>query len=83
MTEAEAKERWCPAARVVSDPAILGGAREASGFNRMRDREFTLLPQASRCIASGCMWWRWHPTMMNRKPDSGYCGAAGDARHEP
>src|SRR5262245_17964371 len=44
MTEAEAKTKWCPMSRV----RLIGPDDGARNFG-----------EASRCIASACMAWRW------------------------
>lgn len=54
-TEAEAREKWCPFARVHEQ----GSAAAAS--NRIQDGagKTTLVPVGSVCIGSTCMAWRW------------------------
>jgi hypothetical protein len=56
MTEADAKNRWCPFAR-----SLRGANRDIEGGP----------DHACRCLASGCMAWRWYGD------DLGYCGLAG------
>lgn len=78
LTEAEAKEKWCPQARVLSIGVCCNRSPGGEG-----DRN-------SYCLASGCMSWRWkdketekmvyrykedHPEMMEHY--KGYCGLAG------
>jgi hypothetical protein len=70
-SEKEARERWCPFARVfVSD------CSEPAACNRYGSGE--QFPNA-RCIGSKCMAWRWVPDPDGIKPNSGrgYCGLAG------
>ncbi len=69
MTEDEARELWCPFARVVY-PAT----DDSAGHNRVRDK--TVPSENSYCIASGCMAWRWEWS-GNLRLDTGYCGLAG------
>lgn len=72
MTETEAKTKWCPMARSPS-----------YGFVANRDSEsdsmYTSFEEASRCIGSNCMMWRWEIiTGLGRlDTDTGYCGLAG------
>ena len=65
VTEAEAKERWCPLARAVDEEIVV---------NRLKDGSPSI---AAQCVASECMAWRRahsdDPTGMER----GYCGAFG------
>ena len=64
MTEADAKQRWCPFARSeYGDHAVN---REPNGSP---DR-------GALCLASACMAWRTSPL----DPDDGYCGLAGEPR---
>lgn len=82
VTEEEAKQKWCPHHRVrhysesepVRNGPMIGTAvavNEAINGNRCR------------CIASGCMMWRWSALAMDRARtgvadvDKGYCGLAG------
>lgn len=51
-TEEEARKCWCPFARYTS---VRG-----QGINRWTDDGDTnLSPNATKCIASECMAWRW------------------------
>jgi len=59
MTEDDAKTKWCPWAR-----APLHGGVGHIAINRPERCD-------SRCIASGCMAWRW------TGQSHGYCGNAG------
>jgi hypothetical protein len=63
MTEDEAKERWCPFVRLSA--------------NRFRGEGVTE-HQATRCIASECMAWRWDLAEgeWSGKLRLGYCGLA-------
>ena len=63
MTEDEAKQRWCPMARVN---------RKIAMGNRVQFDDGTWdTAVGSRCIASGCMMWR------TTSSQHGYCGLAG------
>jgi len=90
-TEAEAKARWCPFARV--DSGYVGNGvvnrypkREEHGGYRPDGRTEMLDAQVN-CIASACMAWRWDPDQAvgEYHPDyvktaarrRGYCGLAG------
>jgi len=79
MTEAEAKQQWCPHAR------IDGEQRGDAAYNRDSDD----MP-VGHCIGSACMAWRWLPlTEQDRariraatgleilEKTHGYCGLAG------
>uniref|UniRef100_A0A6M3LSV1 Uncharacterized protein n=1 Tax=viral metagenome TaxID=1070528 RepID=A0A6M3LSV1_9ZZZZ len=65
MTEDEAKTKWCPQARVLSD---VGSYNAEYVAGRVQ-------PAAS-CIASACMAWRW-TTKHSIDGAIGYCGLAG------
>ena len=70
MTETEAREKWCPMARVAANR--LNGA-----YNRTSTDNTPHHPCVA-CIASACMAWRWKPTPSGATPpDRGYCGAFG------
>ena len=66
MTEEEAKTKWCPMARQMFN---YGGT-----FNREVDGA---APTDCRCLASGCMMWRWDGWASDRRPTDGRCGLAG------
>lgn len=83
-TESEAKEKWCPHARV----AFLGGVgnkvsvsmrkaveRDPDGLTR-GDRDYIESQiKDCNCIVSACSQWRWFDdSRQNRR---GYCGLAG------
>lgn len=62
ITEEEAKTKWCPesVARVYEAP-----------INRARDGEERYVEPYTRCLASGCMAWRWWdgPRLTNLSRD--------------
>jgi len=58
-TEEEARKKWCPKYQVAQLYNDLISNRGGFGDD-------------CRCIASGCMMWRWY-----EKDTSGYCGKAG------
>ncbi len=84
-TEEQAKELWCPAARVIDDLS------ESAASTRLRAHN-------TRCIASQCMWWRWGETWVVKETGElsqpgvtyttdeievkfgvhGFCGQAGE-----
>ena len=72
MTEAEAKKKWCPRARITA------GVHEfnpiSHGPAAITNRCDT--PTMTDCLASECMAWRWED-IARRKPIDGYCGLAG------
>lgn len=80
MTEDEARQKWCPFARVAYPESISG----CNVINRLYN---TPSPGPCRCIASGCMVWRWEirnveppegEILLPEKSDEeGYCGLAG------
>lgn len=88
VTEYEAKQRWCPFARVVvAQGRSLTAKKPLASGNRVSgplapdgaSREDMTNPEASRCIASACMAWRWDIERNRAGPeiDHGYCGLAG------
>lgn len=88
MTEDEARQKWCPFSRIADPNAMTGGNRryrQQGGGAAPAKHAFN---QATRCIASECMAWRWklvvkehHPMQLIIEPDEysetdGYCGLA-------
>ena len=71
MTEAEAKQRWCPFAmtvtRTTSANRMFGGTIDEKVEEAVREQ--------TRCLGSECMAWRW----VGEDDDyqGGYCGLAG------
>ena len=59
LTETEARDRWCPHARVpdasADDSAIVGVNR----LHTTDDRCNLVMPASTDCLGSGCMAWRW------------------------
>lgn len=73
MSEAEAKTKWCPLARVSA-------ANSACEGNHARNRDTDGDWDGMECIASACMAWREIRTYRgdtNEDDISGYCGLAG------
>lgn len=67
MTEAEAREKWCPMARVTSMTHGSSGVnRGTAGRDDVRD---------TRCLASGCALWTWVGKEQG-KERQGRCGLA-------
>lgn len=67
VTEEEAKTKWCPFAR-----KLLDSCNGRASYNIKDDDE------RIRCVASGCMAWRWNN--QRTFPDTGNkgdCGLAG------
>jgi hypothetical protein len=82
LTEEQAKQKWCPHYRV----AICGGGEstysednrpmefEQDADEKTKWRPTGLVCRPARCIASGCMAWRWFDsvsddgTRCHRKP---------------
>ena len=68
MKEEEAKEKWCPMYRVAVE-------EHGSADNRGNTDEVF----HHRCLASGCMMWRWdttHSSSGKVASDEGHCGLA-------
>ncbi len=66
LTEKEAKTRWCPLARTISEKALVAGNRTVAEF--------------PYCIASQCMAWRLAHKDAADGQERGYCGAFGTPR---
>jgi hypothetical protein len=66
MTEDQAREKWCPFARVA-----------AADYSSNKGSGGDIRPGAY-CIASRCMAWRWDLDTVATEPHEGYCGLAGE-----
>jgi len=71
-TEDEAKKKWCPMARSISQ----SGTSTAVAINKF---DVDDLSAETRCIASTCMMWRWRKDALSVAGEIGYCGLAGKA----
>lgn len=72
MTEAEAKTKWCPMARVlVCDLGGAGAANRLPAIYGGPDGESKADPSAN-CLGAGCMVW-----CSGHTAGTGYCGLAG------
>lgn len=83
LTEEQAMQRWCPMAMSMVAHSMQG-RYELVAANRD-----TPGGQIPACIASSCMYWRWAEAkqlrdidlvtsdIVEEKPRTGYCGAAG------
>jgi hypothetical protein len=75
MTEEEAKNRWCPFARVA------GNNYANESYNRVSRSKKVVAPN-SHCIGSACMAWRWFQSTKEQgtlpPPYEGFCGLAGN-----
>jgi len=83
MTEDEAKEKWCPMARVtlLSDSKLVGSANRAGLGGRSIEED-------PKCLGSECMMWvtntkqvisSLNPTVVDDEPcdpPDGHCGLA-------
>lgn len=85
MTEDEAKTKWCPFVRAASPDGAAAWNRSSFITYEHEAR------QATRCIASACMAWRWsekqppgHGFFADGSPHPegalGFCGLAGAPR---
>lgn len=67
LTEAEAREKWCPESRDLNWQRMdqESGSLAAAAVNRHHgahdadNNETVIIFRRYRCIASGCMFWRW------------------------
>jgi hypothetical protein len=73
LSEDEAKERWCPEARVSYLHETAENGVTASTYNRTWNG-YEL--REARCLGSKCMAWRWINPAIGRQTH-GYCGKAG------
>jgi hypothetical protein len=77
LTEAEARKRWCPFARVAVDTVVTDDPVPA---NRALDlhNNMPTWPAQCACMASFCMAWRWEHRFLGEHAanSTGYCGLA-------
>lgn len=84
LTEAEAKTKWCPMARIISgsvDQGVSDYDTRQPTLNVIVDPENGNRNYIGRCAGSVCMMWRWN---WKRNEDGvffedrtvGYCGLA-------
>lgn len=97
LTEQQARERWCPYARVHVPAGVINrvsamlkrmAAKMRSEGRDLRDAEFIEEQQQDcNCIAAECMAWRWEEDIDRlREVDEGprgYCGAFGRPEGAP
>ena len=77
MTEAQARERWCPFSRVLVCLPMneLGGAVNRFDVDDEAGEDWH---RQTRCIANECMAWRWgNEPRLRGESYRGYCGLAG------
>ena len=77
VTEAEAKQKWCPEARV----SLYHRATDANRMVRYGEgadsEDYRAFDAATRCVGSGCMFWRWQADVTAELSGRhGYCGNA-------
>lgn len=65
LMEKQAKRKWCPFTRVIHSAGDVPVAA-----NRFSNGQRS---NASQCIGSACMAWRW----IGSAPERGFCGLAG------
>jgi len=80
MTEKEAREKWCPMAKVAfidmdmdMDFVVI---KELPSANRIQDRkseEYGIVEGAS-CIGSDCALWQWNGYSDSPRDRKGHCG---------
>lgn len=83
LTESKAREKWCPEGRlllsdVTPDKKSWSHIPHFSAFNRIFSKVDLSTDARGRCIASDCMFWRWH--CGDGAPEintHGYCWKAG------
>lgn len=68
MRPDEAKTKWCPFSRVA-----LTSGTSANRTASMGTGGFADLVDETRCLAEGCMAWRWR---RSAGPADGDCGLA-------
>ena len=93
ITEDEARQKWCPLARVwaAGEMHPNGANRFVSDSDHTPEKHTEAFVKGTTCMASACMAWRWdwenaRTREISRKgegmevvtqPTHGYCGAFG------
>jgi hypothetical protein len=72
ISETEARDRWCPWARVAAPDEGPTFNRLDAGREQGQPVAAVLAPRVARCLTRQCMAWRNAGTAGH-----GYCGAAG------
>ncbi|KMO21398.1 hypothetical protein [Methylobacterium platani] len=72
ISEAVARQKWCPWARVSSPADEPAFNRLGVGISQGCEVPASHVPDMARCIGSRCMAWR-----QRSRAGYGYCGAAG------
>jgi len=84
MTEDQAREKWCPFARVTEVDEM--GNSNACDYNRQyHPSDVVTHGYPAQCVASDCMAWRWKldadlrqmVDALDNGKQIGYCGLAG------
>jgi hypothetical protein len=76
MSPEEAKTKWCPFSAVALTSGVAANRTASMGTGGYAD-----LTDETRCLADGCMFWRWFSlrspdTREKDDPGDGYCGGA-------
>lgn len=73
VTEAQARELWCPFSRVVfPGPVVANRVSWTLTKSAMRAEQVA----ATKCLGSGCMVWRWRRYVEANEGVRGFCGLA-------
>lgn len=87
MTEQEAREKWCPFARTIKTTSFNGVPQWEVAGNRVDANPVLGIrgedsPWPCRCIGPDCMAWRWQSPATREAISRGYCGLAGEPKHD-
>ena len=72
LSEENARSKWCPFARLPHGD-VCSGSSALAAVNRSPDEK-------ARCLASGCMLWRWYEHEGEGDAMRGYCSLSGEVR---
>jgi hypothetical protein len=73
LTEAEAKQRWCPFANVGFGTRLPGVINRLQITDQDKSGQTvasgeTIIPAGAKCLGSACMAWRWMKAEANTHP---------------